>query len=134
MLLNLSNHPKTKWDYAQLQAALDQFGSVEDVPFPPIDPKASQQEVTVIAQEYVDKCLDILAKAPNEASHAVHIMGEYTFTYQFLKEMEKRGILCVASTTERIVTEDPADPTKKITVFKFVQFRPYFDTQQWSRS
>lgn len=38
--------------------------------------------------------------------------------------LEKRGILCVASTTERIVTENPDG--SKTTVFRFIQFRPYF--------
>ncbi len=38
--------------------------------------------------------------------------------------LEKLGILCVASTTERIVTDNPDG--SKTTVFMFVQFRPYF--------
>ncbi len=133
MLLNLSNHPKTKWDEPQLRAALEQFGSVEDLPFPPIDPRASLEEVTTLAHAYVEKCRDILSKAPNDGSHAVHLMGEFAFTYQFLKKMESLGILCVASTTERMVTEDPKDPTMKTTLFRFVQFRPYFQLRQTYR-
>jgi len=55
-------------------------------------------------------------------------MGKFTFTYQFFKEMEKRSIPCVASTTERIVTENPDG--SKTTLFKFVQFRPYCELQE----
>jgi hypothetical protein len=58
-------------------------------------------------------------------------MGEFTFTYQFVKEMEKRNIPCVASTTERIVTDNPDG--SKTTVFKFVQFRPYFELVQMNK-
>jgi hypothetical protein len=142
MLLNLSNHPKTKWDERQLVAAASEFGAVEDIPFPQIDPGASLEDVARIAYEYADKCEQVLnarsdelnavsgppvggteSRTTNE-SNAVHLMGEFTFTYQFLKEMERRGIPCVASTTERIVADNPDG--SKTTVFKFVQFRPYF--------
>lgn len=125
MLLNLSNHPIVKWDQAQRAAAEEQFGLIEDLAFPQINPNASLDEVTLIAQEYAEKCRDIFAKAANDKPHAVHLMGEYTFTFQFVKEMEAQNILCVASTTERIVSENPDG--SKTTVFKFVQFRPYFD-------
>jgi hypothetical protein len=124
MLINLSNHPKAKWDQAQLAAAEEQFGRIEDLSFPLIDPNASLAEVTAIARQYAEKCATLLAHQHHREKSAVHIMGEFTFTYQFLKQMESLGILCVASTTERLVTEN-ADGSKT-TVFKFVQFRPYF--------
>lgn len=124
MLLNLSNHPLAKWESTQRAAAERQFGIIEDMPFPQIAPNASFADVTHIAREYSKKCMAMLAGSANDESNAVHLMGEFTFTYQFLKEMESLGIVCVASTTERIVTENP-DGSKN-TVFKFVQFRPYF--------
>jgi len=148
MLLNLSNHPKAKWDERQLAAAAREFGAVEDMPFPQIDPNASLDDVARIAHEYAEKCEQVLKARSDELNalsdpsgsgtesrttntpNAIHLMGEFTFTYQFVKEMEKRGILCVASTTERIVTEDTQDPTKKTTIFRFVQFRPYFVLKQ----
>jgi hypothetical protein len=124
MLLNLSNHPLSKWTQEQRAAALHQFGAIEDVPFPQLDPAASLNDIQKIVSEFVTTCVQRLEHEP--PPNAIHLMGEFTFTYQFVKEMEQRGILCVASTTERIVTEDPEDPTKKTTTFRFVQFRPYF--------
>ncbi len=126
MLINLSNHPLPKWESGQRAAAEGYFGAIEDIAFPQIGPDASLEDVRLIAKEYAEKCGDMLAKAASHKPHAVHLMGEFTFTYQFLKQMESLGIPCVASTTERIVTEDPEDPTKKTTLFRFIQFRPYF--------
>ncbi|MBX2990250.1 MAG: CRISPR-associated protein [Bacteroidetes bacterium] len=124
MLLNLSNHPLSKWSHEQREAAEKQFGTVEDIPFPQLDPAASLESIREIVQQYVWKCEERIAENTTTESNAVHLMGEFTFTYLFVKEMEPRGILCVASTTERIVTENPDG--SKTTVFKFVQFRPYF--------
>jgi hypothetical protein len=128
MLINLSNHPLAKWSSEQREEAEQQFGSVVDLQFPPIAPSASLNEVVCITSEYVQKCRSIFANSQTDKPNAIHLMGEFTFTYQFLKQMEALGIHCVASMTERIVTEDPEDPTKKTTVFKFLQFRPYFMT------
>lgn len=127
MLINLSNHPKVKWDGRQLAEALARFGAIEDLPFPAVPPNASVDEVAALALKYVAKCEQLLAGAPAGSSHAIHVMGEFTFTYRFVEEMEKRGIRCVAATTERLVTEDPKDPAVRTTVFRFVQFRPYFN-------
>lgn len=136
MLINLSDHPAAKWSRTQREAAEQQFGSVEDMPFPVIDPTASLEDVARVAREYADTCEQRLNTAadggtesrPTSGAHAVHLMGEFTFTYLFVKEMEERDILCIASTTERIVTDNPDG--SKTTVFQFVQFRPYFHTRQ----
>jgi len=125
MLINLSNHPKANWDQLQQKTAEAQFGLVEDLNFPQIDPNASLSDVILLVREYVEKCCRMLAQAEKDKHHAIHIMGEFTFTYQFLKEMEHRGILCIASTTERLVKENP-DGTFT-TTFNFVRFRPYFE-------
>jgi len=125
MLLNLSNHPLSKWSPKQRGAAEGLFGAIVDIPFPAIEPMASLEEIEKMVQDYVQLCLTHLEQHNDYAEeNAVHIMGEYTFTYLFVREMEKRGILCVASTTERIVTDNPDG--SKTTFFEFVQFRPYF--------
>jgi hypothetical protein len=124
MLLNLSNHPSAKWSAEQREAATQQFGSIVDIQFPAIDPATSIDEVKRTANEYAEKCRNIFTNTKDEKTNAVHLMGEYTFTYQFVKQMEALSIQCVASTTERIVTENSVG--SKTTVFKFVQFRPYF--------
>jgi len=126
MLINLSNHPLSKWSDAQRKAAEAHFGrEIIDIPFAPVDPKTTFADVKKTVDEYIQLCLTHLHQYENyTAENAIHIMGEYTFTFQFVKEMEARNILCVASTTERIVTDNP-DGSKN-TVFKFVRFRPYF--------
>lgn len=124
MLLNLSNHLLQKWSREQREAAEREFGSIVDIPFPQLDPSGSLEDIQQIVDQYVQKCLEFFRQSANREVNAVHLMGEFTFTYQFLKEMERRGIACVASTTERIVAENPDG--SKTTVFKFVQFRPYY--------
>lgn len=54
---------------------------------------------------------------------AVDVMGEMTFVCQFVKRATAGGLRCVASTTERIATEN-ADGAKT-SEFRFAQFRDY---------
>lgn len=127
MLINLSNHPSEKWGETQRKTAMVEYGHIEDIPFPAIDPAASEKEVVKLAQKYLNECLkkltsnDILISQQNE-EHAVHIQGEFTFVYHLVNLLKTKGIKCVASTTERIVEENE---NKKIVSFKFVQFREY---------
>ena len=53
----------------------------------------------------------------------VHVMGEMTFTYNLVTALKEVGIVCLASTTERLVKMMPDG--KKVSEFKFVQFREY---------
>lgn len=124
MLLNLSHHPLSKWSTEQRQAAEKEFGALLDLQFPLLDPAASLEAVREIAQHHVVQCIEEIKKRGAHERHAVHVMGEYTFTCLFVKEMERRELLCVASTTERLTTVNPDG--SKTTVFRFVQFRPYF--------
>ncbi|MGQ9845864.1 MAG: CRISPR-associated protein, partial [Caldisericia bacterium] len=78
MLLNLSNHPKDKWQSKQLETALKKYKSIVDLPFPSINPKANSYQVKKKAETYLKKCLSILAKS-SDKFNAVHLMGEFTF-------------------------------------------------------
>ena len=51
-------------------------------------------------------------------------MGEMTLTFRIVELLKAQGIRCVASTTERIVTDLPDN--RKETQFTFVQFREYW--------
>ena len=51
-------------------------------------------------------------------------MGEMTLTFRIVELLKAQGIRCVASTTERIVTDLPDN--RKETQFAFVQFREYW--------
>lgn len=116
MLINLSNHPSEKWSDAQRTTAEKDYGTIQDMPFPNINPAATAEEVQALAVKYV--LLITLTKAKN-----VHLMGEMTFSFALLKMLYGFGINCIASTSERKSVEN-SDGTKTIQ-FDFVQFRAY---------
>lgn len=121
MLINLSNHPFDKWDEKQKQIALDQFGAVEDMTFPEIDPMADTEKVASLASEYLFRCKAKLTESKNEGN-AVHISGEPCFMFLFVTLAKKHNIPCVCSTTQRLVTNNG---NIKTSIFEFVRFRKY---------
>ncbi len=125
MLLNLSNHPAARWPETQKQAAIAEFGEVEDLPFPQIDPNAGPTDIARLAEQYAQICVDKLAasKRPPLTEDAVHIMGEMTFTVAVVRLLKDKNIRCVASATERVVTQET--DSQKTSLFKFRQFRDY---------
>ncbi|WP_249118753.1 CRISPR-associated protein [Prevotella jejuni] len=118
MFINLSNHPFITWSPSQLSAARE-YGDLEEIAFPNIDPGLSKFAVEKMATSYVTK---ILEHYPTE-NLTVHIMGEQTFSYHVVKQLQKAGVRCIASTTERIVEE--TEDHRKLVQFSFVQFREY---------
>lgn len=122
MLLNLSNHPSAGWGAAQRQATLDQFGGVEDLPFPEIPPEWDAEEVVRLAEAYAVRCRTLLEDRAEE-TNAVHVMGEMTFTCAVVARLQARGVRCVASTTERLSEPQP-DGSRRVE-FRFVRFREY---------
>lgn len=116
MLLNVSNHPSVNWDDAQLKEAAI-YGTVVDMDFPNVSPYDDEDYILSLATVYADKICSY-----NVEKLVVHIMGEMNFTFALVKLLQKRGIDCVASTSERVVTEMG---DQKISTFKFVRFRRY---------
>ena len=116
MFINLSNHPSDRWSEDQRKAAHSLAGYIQDLPFPQIDPNASRKDVERLALEYFEKI--------KKYACPVHVMGESTFVYHFVKLCEQDGIPCYASTTKRVAMENPDG--SKTSVFEFVQFRRYF--------
>lgn len=116
MLLNLSNHPSASWPENQMNAAIQQYGKVEDLPFPAINPEWSTDEVRQLAEQY-----EIKVRQLNPT--AVHIMGELTFTFMLVNKLKEIGIPCIASATNRMVTSE--NDGVKTSVFEFVRFREY---------
>lgn len=116
MLLNLSNHPSSFWKKNQMDAAKEKYQSVQDLPFPQIPPDTSDEELDKLVDEYFNKIRNINPSA-------VHLMGELTFTYRLVNRLKEVGIPCIASTTQRMASED--ENGKKTSVFSFVRFRPY---------
>lgn len=115
ILLNLSNHPSSTWPENQKKAAQQQYSSVEDLPFPQINPTWSSDQIFQLAEDYENKIRKI-----NPTT--VHIMGEMTFCLALITRLKAIGIPCIASTTERQVVEKAGIKTS---VFTFVQFRSY---------
>lgn len=116
MLLNLSNHPSAKWPENQQHAAEQQFADINDLSFPNVDPSWGTPEIEEFAEKYLAL---ILEKKPK----AVHIMGEFTFTFALVSMLQTNGIRCIASTTERIIKET-SDGKREYT-FQFIRFREY---------
>ena len=119
MLINLTNHPWEKWDEAQKEQAKKYYGEVIDIPFPNIPPTASAYEVEELANKYFEKIVPYAF----DNLDAVHIQGEFTFTFRLVNILLSNNIKCIASTTERIMTENP-DGTRTYK-FRFVRFREY---------
>lgn len=117
MFINLTNHPSATWSEEQLKAAR-QYGEIVDLHFPIIEPAFSRDDILQLVGECVETIMGI-----KEGETVVHVMGEMTFTYNMVNALKNVGITCLASTTERntIMTPDG----KKISEFKFVQFREY---------
>lgn len=120
MLINLSNHPSGRWNLKQLEMARE-FGDIRDIPFPHIDPEASGEALQQLAANYLVDIEDYAAKSENAV--VVHIMGELTFCFSLVKQLQNKGIRCIASTTERKVLEEKDG--RKTTQFRFVRFRDY---------
>jgi hypothetical protein len=122
MLLNLSNHPSTKWGDKQRQTATKNYGNLQDMPFPNVPPAATSDDIKTLANGYV-KQIRQLAKAEKNQPFAVHIMGEMTLIFRIITLLKRSKIVCVASTSERNTAEHE-DGTKTI-LFEFIQFRTY---------
>lgn len=116
MFINLTNHPSSGWSKEQLGAAR-QYGEIVDLSFPVIEPGFTSKDVSHLADVAVEEIKDL------DVNLVVHVMGEMTFTYAVVSRLKALGITCLASTTERNTTMT-ADG-KKISEFKFVQFREY---------
>lgn len=118
MFINLSNHPSDKWSNAQIEAAR-KYGEIVDLPFPQVDPNGDEVYIAQLA----DQCI----REANEISHGqsftVHVMGEMTLTHALVCRFRSVGVPCVASTTQRKVTEQ-SDGTKT-SEFQFIRFRNY---------
>ncbi|MCQ2211585.1 MAG: CRISPR-associated protein [Paludibacteraceae bacterium] len=117
--LNLSNHPSSKWTVQQITAAKE-VGEIIDWTFPQIDPLWPENQISLLADDYYKKIVDL---CPKPANITIHLMGEMSFCYALVSRLSTKGYTCVASTTERIVVDRP-DGVKEVK-FQFVQFRKY---------
>jgi hypothetical protein len=78
MFINLSNHPTTKWESAQIDAVPKEYGQIVDLAFPNIPPQLEADDVAELAKEYFGK---ISQHVGTDTENAVHLMGETVFVY-----------------------------------------------------
>ena len=120
--VNLSNHKVAAWSEAQIKAALEIGGrEIVDLPFPQIPAGATLQDIEVLADQYLGQVLDMQPAA-------VMLQGEAVFCFNLANKLKQKGITTVAACSDRCVEEVVKEDgtTEKKSVFKFVQFRPYF--------
>ena len=93
VIINFTNHPSSQWSPEQIKAA-QEFGEIQDLPFPQISPSADRKEVIDIAQMYVQ---EILQQKPE----AVICQGEFTLAYSITKRLRDEGIPVLAACSDR---------------------------------
>lgn len=117
MFINLSNHPSANWSREQLEAAR-RYGEIVDISFPVIDSSCTKEHILRCVNTYVETI-----QRMKDDDTVVHVMGEMTFTHNLVNALKKLGFTCLASTTERIATEN--DDGTKLSEFSFTKFREY---------
>lgn len=114
VFVNFTNHPSDKWSREQFAAAT-QYGRVVDLPFPQVDPAATEEDVKKLADEYVKK---ILALRPT----AVLCQGEFTLCYNVITMLKEQGVPAFAACSRRIVEEEG---DTRVAKFVFEGLRAY---------
>jgi hypothetical protein len=119
MLVNFTNHSSEKWSLEQICAA-EAYGEIRDLPFPSVDPAASEEEIEAIAEQCA---CTIEGLAPE----AVLCQGEFTLCFNVVRKLGTKGIRVLAACSKRDVTEKETEDgnTEKYAVFSFVRFREY---------
>ncbi len=117
--INCTNHPYEKWAVQQKEEA-KQWGEVIDLPFPQVASDGTLEEIKELAENIVEKILEF-------QPCTVLCQGEFTLTYQIVSLLKLHNIESVAACSDRVTYEETAaDGTmKKVSCFKFVQFRRY---------
>lgn len=114
ILINFTNHPSNRWSRAQREEAL-QYGTVKDIPFPPVDPEGDEAYTERLAELCVRRILQL-------HPDAVLCQGEFCLAYQVARRLTKEGIPVLAACSERTVKETGK---KKEVIFEFKRFRRY---------
>ena len=116
--INHTNHPSANWSPEQKQAALA-YGTITDMAMPELPAHYTEEQVAELTNQTFAK---ILALHPA----AVLCQGEFTYTYGLVKRLKERGIPVLAACSERNVHEESnGSVSRKVSYFRFVQFRQY---------
>ncbi len=121
VFINCSNHPSSEWSDEQKNAA-GRDGKVEivDILFPEVDPHWGQKKIKSKAEE-------VCKKIYGYNIDRVMCQGEFTLSYQIIRELKGNGINVVAACSRRETKECRKEDgtTEKKTVFRFEKFRKY---------
>lgn len=96
------------------------FGSVVDIQFPIVDPKASENDLYTLMDELIEK-INVCQGCVMNNHVTVMPMGELSLTVLLTNALIRRGYIVVFSTSERKTSYDVTG--KKISDFQFIQFR-----------
>ena len=55
-MINFTNHPYGMWEEKQKKAA-SIYGDIKEIPFPPVDPVYTEEQLDAMASEYKEKIL-----------------------------------------------------------------------------
>lgn len=119
MFINHSNHPSENWPDAERTAA-ERYGEIIDMPFPNIPADWGEREIAELASMQATEIAELKPAA-------VLCQGEFTYTYQLVRELSRQGIVCLSACSERVSAEEPqADGSvRRVSYFDFVRFRRY---------
>ncbi len=94
---------------------------IVDIPSPKVPPEADEVAVEELAEE-------ILEQVPERTTHAM-VMGEFTLIFMVIAGLQKRGVVCMAATTEREVVQK--EDGSKHSFFRFIRFRQYSQDEMY---
>lgn len=119
IFVNHTNHDSAKWS-AEQKSAAEKFGRIVNLPFPDVPPNLTNKEI----KQMVSKNLQEILKLKPAA---VLCQGEFNYTFIMVEELKNLKIPVFAATSERVVEEitENDGSNKRISIFKFVNFRPY---------
>lgn len=119
VFVNFSNHPSTRWNGDQKEAA-EKYGDIVDVQFPLLGPDLSEKDIKKIG----DECIAQIIKY---SPVAVMCQGEFTLTFYVVSELLRKGITCVSACTRRVSNETMLEDgtVRKESLFVFDGFRKY---------
>ena len=110
-MINFTNHPYDMWDERQKETA-SMYGDIKEIPFPPVDPTYTEEQLDTMAGEYKEKILELNDKV-------VLLQGEFTLSFR-LVNLLKKSLDVVAACSKR-----NDGKYHKEMLFEFVQFRRY---------
>ncbi len=120
MFFNLSNHPSSGWTKEQYEYAYSRWGEIRDLPFPPLGPELTEEDVLREVRDY-------LPKIPAKEEGVMSVFGEFCFTYAMANLLMRRGysVKCVHS-VDTVTTKPGEDGVIERRIeYRFLRYADY---------